>query len=579
MRNIPIATLVIGLFMIFSCKTDTKNISDAIHIRLKKDPDRINPLISPNPISREVYQYIHLPLADYDPVSYELTPILIKNIPIEMTIDSGKYKGGIAFDLEFKDEAKWDDGSAITAEDYAFTVKAINLPYTNAGKYRELTSNISDIVIDKSNPKKCRVVFKDDYLVALETAITIEVYQRSFYDSNNILSTYNFTTIVDTTMLKKDSAAMAFVADFNGNEYSRTKISGSGPYSFVNWVTDQTVELKRKENYWGAKSGLSTLAQGPEKMIFHIIPDDVTAYAQLQNGLIDVMNEVPADRYEEMRNDAKMKETFDFLEPVLTKYYMININNKRPELADVNVRKALNHLVQIDDIITQLENGKGLRLASPIHPIKKTYNKSLKPIAFDIEAARKLLVDAGWKDSDGDGIIDKSIGGVKTQLDLDIFVSGQELGKRLSLMLKDNAKKVGININIIEKEFKQIKAENLKTRNYDLVPAVVSQDLQAWDDLKGKWHSSSDTPSGSNDISYHNTELDKLLDQVLTSKDEVSRMKIYQQIQQIIYDDCPAIFLYAPQERLVIAKKWNAKSTAKRPGYMANTFNAWVPKQ
>lgn len=578
MRIFPSATAIVCFLLILSCKVDKDNSVDTIHIRLKKDPDRINPLISPNPVSREVYQYLHLPLADYDPVTYQLTPILITEIPVEMAIDTGMYKGGIAFDITIKEEAKWDDGSPITAVDYAFTIKAINLPYTNAGKYRELTSNISDIIIDKTNPKKCRVIFKEDYLVALETAITVEIYQQKYYDSKNALSAYDFTGILDTNLLKKDSAIMSFVADFNGNDYSRTKISGAGPYSFVNWVTDQTVEIKRKPNYWGSKTDIASLNQGPEKMVFHIIPDDVTAYTQLQNGLIDVMNEVPADKYEEMQKDDKMKDKFDFFEPSLTKYYLININNKKPELSDINVRKALNHLVQVDDIITQLENGKGQRLASPIHPIKKTYNKNLKPFPFDIEAARKHLTDSGWKDTDNNGVIDKVIGGSKTQLDLDIHVSGQELGKRLSLMLKDNAKKVGININIIEKEFKQIRAENLKTRNYDLVPAVISQDLQAWDDLTGRWHSSADTPSGSNEISYQNTKVDNLLDQILTSKDESNRMKLYQDIQQVIYDDCPVVFLYAPQERLVISKKWNAASTAKRPGYMANTFNKLVPK-
>jgi peptide/nickel transport system substrate-binding protein len=562
------------LTSVLSCKNDPKNIDDTIHIRLPKDPDRINPLINPNPISREIYQYIHLPLADYDPKSYELTPILLKTIPNEIAIDTGKYKGGIAFDIEIREDAKWDDGSPITAADYEFTIKAINLPSTNAGKYRELTSNISDIILDKSNVKKCRVIFKEDYLLALETAVTVEVYQQSYYDTRNALKNYTLASIVDTTLIKKDTSIARFVADFNGNDYSRSKIRGSGPYSFVKWVTDQTVELKRKEDYWAKNINVANLAQGPEKMIFHIIVDDVTALTQLQNGQLDIMNQVPADKYEEMKKDANLSAKFDFFEPSLTKYYYININHRRPELAELNVRKALNHLIQIDDIIANLENGKGQRLASPIHPIKTTYNHKLKNIPFSIDEAKKLLDSGGWSDTDKDGILDKMIKGNKVSLDLDILISGQELGKRLALMLKDNAAKVGIKINIMEKDFKQIKSENLKTRNYDLVPAVLSGDIQTWDDLTGRWHSASDTPSGSNEISYHNSTLDQMLDQVLTTKDVRARIAKYHEIQQIIYDDCPVIFLYAPKERLVVSKKWQASSSAKRPGYMANTFTA-----
>ena len=117
-------TLVASLF---SCKTDRNNEDNTIHIRLKKDPERINPLLFPNPTSREIYQYIHLPLADLDPDDLELSPILIDKIPVEMAIDTGKYKGGVYFDITILPEAKWDNGSPITAEDYLFTLKAIRL--------------------------------------------------------------------------------------------------------------------------------------------------------------------------------------------------------------------------------------------------------------------------------------------------------------------------------------------------------------------------------------------------------------------------------------------------------------------
>ena len=65
-----------------------------------------------------------------------------------MSIDTGLYTGGIYFDIELSNDAKWDNGSPITAEDYLFTIKAINLPLTNAGKYREITQNITDVLAD-----------------------------------------------------------------------------------------------------------------------------------------------------------------------------------------------------------------------------------------------------------------------------------------------------------------------------------------------------------------------------------------------------------------------------------------------
>jgi peptide/nickel transport system substrate-binding protein len=571
MNRFSLLIIVLGT-LLSSCKSDPRKSGNDIHIRLKKDPERINPIIAPNATSREIYQYIHLPCADYDPITYQLVPILLKAIPTEISIDTGRYKGGVSFDLEFKDDARWDDGSPITAEDYAFTVKAINLPTTNAGKYRENTANITEIIIDKTNSKKCKVIFGQDYLLALETASNIEIYQKFYYDPAGALSKYSMITILDTLLTGKDTSVTSFAKAFNGNEYSRTKIQGSGPYKFVSWQTDQTVVLEKKQNYWGAKVGIEALKQGPDKMIFHIIPDEVTAFGQLQSGGVDLMTEVDADKFDDFQKDPNSTNKYSFFNPELFKYYLININNGDPKLSDKRVRKALNHLVDVDDIIKNLENNKAVRINSPVHPIKKTYNSALKPIALDIEAAKTLLTEAGWKDSNKDGIIDKLLNGKKTEMNLDIHISGQELGKRIALMLKDNAAKVGIAITIVEKDFKIIRAENLKTRQYHLVPVVVSQDMQKWDDMSGRWHSRNDNPSGANEISYRNPAVDKLIDNVLVSKNENDRMKIYQDIQQLIYDDYPVIFLYAPQERTIVSKKWNAKATAKRPGYLANTF-------
>jgi peptide/nickel transport system substrate-binding protein len=284
MRQIGLIFYTLMVILFIGCKGEPIKQESTIHIRLKKDPERINPLIFPNPTAREVYQYIHLPLADYNPESLILEPILIKQIPTETAIDTGKYKGGIAFDLEFSDQATWDNGSPVTVNDYIFTLKAINLPMTNAGKYRDLTQNITDIVPDPTNNKKCKVIFAQDYMLALETCINIEVYPQYFYDSLNVLGKYNYTEFTEdnTKKLSTDSTLVKFAEVFNSNVYSREKISGSGPYQFVSWTADQNLVLKKKDNYWGKNLSIPILKQGPEKMVFHIIPDETAAIAQLK---------------------------------------------------------------------------------------------------------------------------------------------------------------------------------------------------------------------------------------------------------------------------------------------------------
>jgi len=568
--------LIFTIIFPFSCKQGVIEENDEIHIRLKKDPERLHPLIFPNPLAREVYQYIHLPLADFHPEDLSFSPVLIKTIPAKTLITEGRWKGGVRFDIEILEDAVWENNSPVTGNDILFTVKSVMLPLTNTARYRESMQYITDIEIDPENPKKCSIILSEDHMSAMEIALNFEIYPAYFYDSDNTLSRLNLTNLKDdTTYLSEvlqDSSFIKFSEAFNGQKYSSEMISGAGPYRFAGWESDQYIMLEKKQNYWGNRYSFPSLKQNPDKIVFSIIPDELSAMLQLKEGKIDVMNEVSSDAFEELKNDKQYTSKFHFFTPQLNKYYCILINNADPKLQDVKIRKALNHLLDVDKIIQTLENGHGKRLFSPVHPNKPYYLKSLAPIKFDISTASKLIKEAGWSDSNKNGIADKLIDGTLQELKLDIYITGQELGKRVALLLQESAIKSGIEINIVEKDMKLIRAENIKTRNYHLLPTVISYDHNLWDDLKPRWHSTSDSPSGANDISYHNEAADKLLDEILNEENAEKRTMLYQRLQKIIYEDYPVIFMYVPMERIIVGKNWNANASMKRPGYAVNTF-------
>jgi len=567
---IPMALI---LCLIGSCKPDKQESTQDIHIRLKKDPERLNPLVFPSPTSREVYQYLHTPLADFDPKTLEITPLLIKDIPEEGSINTGKYAGGIYFDIEIKPNAKWDNGSDITAQDYLFTLKAINLPLTDASKYREFARNISDIIIDDKNSKKCRIIFKDDYILALESCLLIEVYPQYFYDSLSILNNYTYDEILNSerALLEQDTILIKFAETFNSNEFSRDKISGSGPYRFVSWTTDQSIVLERKDNYWAENEKSPYFQQGPRQMIFHIIPDELTAVAQLTAGQLDVINEISGDVFEDIKNDEFNSGKFEFYTPGLMRQYFALLNHKDVLISDNNVRKALAHLINVNEIIDNIEYGQGVPNIGPIHPLKKTHHPTLKPYSFDVEKAKKLLADSGWIAKDDDGILYKEIDGEKRKLIIELLISGQELGKKIAILWQENAAKAGIKINIEEKNFKQIRIENIMPRQYQMVMSARTQEMQQWDELMF-YHSSNDSPTGSNNGSYRSLVVDSLLEKIIFTKDGSERQGIYHRIQEEVYSDLPDIYLYSPKERIIVSKNWSSFATTKRPGYMANAF-------
>ena len=575
-RRLVFFLLIGSLSWLLSCKTDSTAIDDTIHVRIAKDPERLHPLIFPNPLAREIYQYVFLPLADYNTETLELEPLLITNIPEKEIITEGPYAGGVQYKIEIRPEAVWENGSPVTAKDYEFTLKAVRLPLNQTSRYREALQNIARVDIDPANPRKFTVTLYKDEMNALETVVQWEIYPAYFYDPENVLASLDLTSLSQDTMYEKkvmaDSAFIQFAEAFNGQEFSSQKISGSGPYSFKTWESNQFIVLEKKADYWGEQYDDSGLKNNPDKIIFHMIPDDVAAMVQLKSGAIDVMNQVNDDDYLALQKDPESKDKFHFFTPSLTKYYVILLNNGDPLLQDKNVRKALAHLVDVDYILNGLENGFGERLTTPIHPTKPYYDKSLQPIAFNQKKAVDLLDSSGWADKDNNGIREKMIGGSKKELTLDIYISGQELGNQVALLLQQHATKAGIKINIIEKEFKQIRAEHIKTRNYHLIPSVVSTDLNAWEDLRPRYHSEFDNASGGNEISYHNQEADILLDSIPMEKDAEKRKDLYRKLQKIFYEDQPMIFLYVPAERIIVNKIWKAQATQKRPGYAVNTF-------
>ncbi|NNF33370.1 MAG: hypothetical protein HKN68_04640, partial [Saprospiraceae bacterium] len=82
----------------------------------------------------------------------------------------------------------------------------------------------------------------------------------------------------------------------------------------------------------------------------------------------------------------------------------------------------------------------------------------------------------------------------------------------------------------------------------------------------------SDNPSSSNHISYRDEEADKLIIAIRDAVNSDERYELYRKLQEVVFEDYPVIFLYAPKEKIVISNRWNGSATAKRPGYLANTF-------
>ena len=572
-RNLAFFCFLLGSVYFVSCRTDKQGQTDTVlDIRLPKEPEKLNPIFFPNSLAREVCQNIFLPLADFDPVSLAFTPVLIKSIPDAMEVTSGPHTGGVRYDFEILDEARWDDGTPITGNDYLFTLKAAMHPGTSASSFRSLVSKFSDVVVDSINPKKVSVFFDQYFIIAREAALNVEVLPKHIYDPAGILDKFKFDDFKDEQAAEKmatsDSTLVKFARDVNGIKYTKEIAVGCGPYKLGEWKAGEYIVLEKKPNYWAKDKKGFSFQQHADKIIMHIIPDETAAYTRLKNGELDVLSGVSSSNFEELKKDSA--DGFNFQAPRLSKYYNILVNHNHPILSSLPVRQALAYLTNVDAFIKNFENGKAVRTVGPVNPDKAYYNKSIVPYPFDPATAKKLLTDDGWKDSDNDGILDKVIKGKKTDLKLGLIYSG-ELGKNIALQLQSDAKKAGIGLDIELKEFGLVRKENLETGKYALVLNSSVQDVVN-DDFSLRFHSENAELGEGNYGFYKNKDADQLIDAINKERNDAKRNDLYKKFQVVVHETLPYIFLYSPSERIIISNRWKGTTNSKRPGYQANTF-------
>lgn len=560
--------------MICACRND-EAIQDqdfTLDIRISDDPQRLNPVFAfGSSIAREIYPYIFLQLLEYEPKTLELSPILATEIPEKVIHTFGAHAGLVSYTFDILEDAVWTDGSPIKGSDYLFTVKTIFHPGVKAPALKNALREVKDIILDEQNPKRFTIIMEQTNLLPLELVGSLEFYPEHNYDPNSVLASISYADIRNETMTDKlmaDDGFANFAKQFNDVRFHEDNAMGSGPYELSAWETDQYVKLTKKDNWWGGNYPERTFLQNhPNELIFHIIPDEVTAITQMKSGQLDIMTLRNGENYKNLEEE---NPEFNFYTPQVTRFYFIAINNNSLKLDDKRVRRAISHLLDIDKFMDQMENGSAKRTIGPVLPFRKEYNSDLIPIGYDESKSASLLADAGWVDTNSDGTVDKEILGQKVEMVLDFYVTSGALGQRLALLLIEAGKKVGVGINVIQKTNNTIKVDHILTGDYDLHAMVNTVSLTEYQPY-ASWHSDNSYDGGSNWPRYSNSNADDLILQIQTEEDVEKRIILYKELQEQIYEDQPVVFLYSPVARIVCAPHLEPLVSVKRPGYFLQT--------
>ena len=279
---------------------------------------------------------------------------------------------------------------------------------------------------------------------------------------------------------------------------------------------------------------------------------------------------MPIDQYLNLREEAYLNEIYDFVSLPSLKYYSILFNQTDPLLSDSLTRRALAYLFDVDVVMDKFFPNLAKRIAGPVLPSKSYYNQTLQPIPYDLDKAKELLARAGWSDTNGNGILDKTIRGEVREFSFDLLTHSNPTNEGICLYFAQTAAEAGIDIEVIRQEPLRL-IERLNTGQFSATFYGVLFEPSP-DDFSQMWLSTSVPPVATNRGLFRNPEADSLIRQIAATMDSTKRAPLYKRFQEIVYQNQPMIFLYSPDVALVIAKRLDYTLISLAPNLYFNAL-------
>ncbi len=512
-----VAFLFVAVIPVFG-----QDYGDAIVSASIADARNLLPMLASDTTSSEVSSMIFNGLVKYDK-DLNLAPDLAAGWDIS--------ENGTVIIFHLRKDVRWQDGAGFTAGDVEFTYRkmidpSVRTPYSG----------------DFERVKSFEVL--DDYTVKV-------TYKEPFVPG---LASWGMS-IVPKHILEKE--------DLNNTPFSRRPI-GTGPYKLRSWKPQEKIELASNHDYFEKRPFI-------DRAITRVIPDESTIFLELLTQGVDSAGLSPLQFSRQTDTPFFRKSYRKFQLPGFNYTYLgYNLNN--PKFSDKRVRQALNLAVDKQEIIKVVLLGFGTVSTGPFAPQSWAYNQSIKPADFDPQKARMLLAEAGWKDSNNDGWLEKD----GRPFEFGIATNqGNEERIKVAEIIQRRLKDIGIRVKIKVVEWSVFLSEFIDRKNFEAV--LLGWSLPREPDNYDIWHSSKTKEGEFNFIGYKNDEVDKLLVEGRRVFDQGQRQKIYHRIHEIIYDEQPYMFLFTSESLSILHSRFKGIKPAPA-GIGYNFIDWWVPR-
>lgn len=335
-------------------------------------------------------------------------------------------------------------------------------------------------------------------------------------------------------------------------------IVGVGSYVLESNEPDHRVRFRRNPSYWGAGLHFDAIewdaeVKQPDPMLVAFKKGQVHSHGLTPTQWKSQVIDRGEPRFAAPTGDPKAGRAGELGWELVqsNQYSYIGWNLRRPLFQDKRVRQALACAFPKERIIKEVWFNLGRPQIGPIHLDNPYFNKDLKDFAFDPARAKALLAEAGWKDSDGDGWLDKEIAGKRMPLRFDIkYVVNRPEWDSTLLVYRDELRKLGIDLQVKTFEWKEM-LRIYEEKDFDaVVGGWQLGDLEP--DFVQVWGSkSADEPRSSNHVGFKNARVDELSERLRETFETDARMAIVREIQAIIVDEQPYLFFRSPTSAFV----------------------------
>jgi peptide/nickel transport system substrate-binding protein len=277
-------------------------------------------------------------------------------------------------------------------------------------------------------------------------------------------------------------------------------------------------------------------------------------------------------QYRTQTETVGFKRRFNKYKYLAFSYTYLGYNLRRPIFQDKRVRQALSYAINKEEIIEGVLLGLGEVATGPYKPDTWVYNPDVQRYPYDPDKARALLAEAGWRDSDGDGIVDKD----GKPLSFTIVTNqGNEARIKSAEIIQRRLHDVGVDVKIRVIEWASFLKEFINPGKFEAT--LLGWSVPIDPDSYNVWHSSKTRPGELNFIGFKNAEVDALLEKGRETLDENQRKKYYDRFQEILAEEQPYTFLYVPDALPVVAARFKGIEPAAA-GIMHNFIRWHVPK-